>query len=126
MSSHLYKRVCPSVRPSVCPSVRMSVTITGKPPKSAQNSRKTLRLYTEPLRTHLRICPPGLVSSMMAPATHNFFGFLAKSFLLPLWLFLLSLFLLTTYVVLHPKNWMFFLLGLCLVLPSSIITDGSM
>merc|ERR1711954_497664 len=56
------------VRPSVCPSVRpyvrMSVTITEKPPKSAHNSLKTLRLYTEPLRTHL-FARPGLLAGML-------------------------------------------------------------
>ena len=58
-SSHLYRRVCPSVRVSVCPYVRTSVTIHEKPPKSAQNSLKTSLLHTEPLRTHL-FARPGL------------------------------------------------------------------
>ena len=48
-SSHLYNRVCPSVRPSVRMSVRMSVTITKKTPRTAQNSLITLPLHTEPL-----------------------------------------------------------------------------
>ena len=41
-------------------AVRMSVNIYEKPPKSAQNSLKTFRLYTEPLRTHL-FARPGLI-----------------------------------------------------------------
>ena len=47
-SSHLYKRVCPSICMSVRMSVRMSVTIEEKPPEDAS------------------YCPPGLVRFFFA------------------------------------------------------------
>merc|ERR1712002_453648 len=58
-SSHLYRRVCPSV----CPYVRPSVTNYAKPPKTTQNGLKTLWLHTYPLRTHL-FARPGLLLAL--------------------------------------------------------------
>ena len=47
-SSHLYMRVCPSVRPSVCPYVRPSVcpsvNIKEKPPKTTISACETHRI----------------------------------------------------------------------------------
>ena len=62
-SSHLYKRVCPSICMSVRMSVRMSVTIEEKPPEDASD------------------CPPGLVICILIIDPYMVFLFISKTLL---------------------------------------------
>ena len=79
-SSHLYKRVCPSVRPSVCPlvhpSVRRLVTHELRPCKSAVFLPKLLPVRA---RTHLMPCirPCFVLKAVTCP--HAVINFLTNS-----------------------------------------------